>query len=235
MKQHTSDFKNNIKEMGRELKSIITYGNTTLENELYSVSMSYDGNILKSVMKKLEIESSVIIPKDTVLNYQLGLLIDNGYTSNYEYLDYGNFIVYEIEKQEDKNTYLITCYDKMLYSMKDYEAVNVQYPISVRGYINAICTKLGLTFENANDVFANYNRTLSVDVYNGIGYTFRDVLDELAQVTASTICINADDKLEIRYITETNDTINEEFFKDINVDFGEKYRSSKFNSAFKKC
>lgn len=224
MKQHTSSFKNTIKKMGRELKNIITYDNTTLEEELYSISYSYDGNILKSVMKKLEIESSVDIPKDTVLNYKLGVLVGNAY----EYLDYGNYVVYESEKQEDKDTYIITCYDKMLYSMKDYEAVNVQYPISVRNYINAICTKLGLTFENINDTFANYNRELAVDVYDGIGYTFRDVLDELAQVTASTICINKDDKLEIRYITDTNDTIDEEFLKDINVDFGEKYRSNQF-------
>ena len=56
-----------------------------------------------------------------------------------------------------------------------------------------------------------------------MGYKFRDVLDELAQVTGSIICINNDDELEIRYITETNDTINEDFFKDINVNFGEKY------------
>ena len=224
MKQHTSSFKNTIKKMGRELKSIITYDNITLEEELYSISYSYDGNILKSVMKKLEIESSVDIPKDTVLNYKLSVLVGN----SYEYLDYGNYVVYESEKQEDKDTYLITCYDKMLYSMVDYEAVNVQYPISVRNYINAICNKLGLTFENINDTFANYNRELAVDVYDGIGYTFRDVLDELAQVTASTICINENDNLEIRYITDTNDTIDEEFFKNINVDFGEKYRSSQF-------
>lgn len=224
MKLHSANFKNNIKKIGRQLKSIITYDNTTLEEELYSISYSYDGNILKSVMQKLEIESIVDIPKDTILNYKLGVLVGN----SYEYLDYGNYVVYESEKQEDKDTYLITCYDKMLYSMKDYEAVDVQYPISVRSYINAICTKLGLIFENINDTFANYNRELAVDVYDGIGYTFRDVLDELAQVTASTICINEDDKLEIRYITDTNDTIDEEFFKNINVDFGEKYRSSQF-------
>lgn len=226
MKNHSNNFKNIIKKIGRKLDVIISYVNSdiVLSDELFSVHFCYYGNILKSVMKKLEIESSVDIPKDTVLNYKLGVLVGN----SYEYLDYGNYVVYESEKQEDKDTYIITCYDKMLYSMKDYEAVDVQYPISVRNYINAICNKLGLTFENINDTFANYNRELAVDVYDGIGYTFRDVLDELAQVTASTICINKDDKLEIRYITDTNDTIDEEFLKDINVDFGEKYRSSQF-------
>ena len=116
----------------------------------------------------------------------------------------------------------------MLYSMKDYESLGITYPISIRDYINAICTHLGLTFANANDTFPNYNRMIQNELYltaNGetMGYKFRDVLDELAQVTGSTICINNDDELEIRYITETNDTINEDFFQDINVKFGEKY------------
>lgn len=231
MKQHTANFKTQLKEMGREFDNIITYGNTTLDEELYSVKFSYDGNILKSVMKVLEVESSVNIAKDTIINYQLGLLVG----SSYEYMNYGNFVVYKSEKQEDKGTYLITCYDKMLYSMTNYEELTIQYPITVRNYISAICTKLGLTFQNANDTFANYNRNILVDLYKGLDYTFRDILDELAQVTASTICINADDKLEIRYINNTNDTINEEYFKNINVDFGEKYRSSKFYCIIKKC
>ena len=87
MKQHTANFKTQLKEMGREFKSQITYGNTTLDEELYSVKFSYDGNILKSVMKVLEVESSVDIAKNTVINYQLGLLVG----SSYEYMDYGNF------------------------------------------------------------------------------------------------------------------------------------------------
>ena len=32
-----------------------------------------------------------------------------------------------------------------------------------------------------------------------------------------------DDELEIRYINDTEDTINEEYLKDVNVNFGEKY------------
>ena len=149
-------------------------------------------------------------------------------TQLYEYLNYGNFIVKESEKQEDYNSYKITCYDKMLYSMVDYEDLGITYPITIRNYINSICAKLGLIFKNANETFANYNRQIVSELYldsggNKLGYTYRDVLDELAEVTASTICINNNDQLEIRYLTETNDTIDEDYFKDTKVDFGEKY------------
>lgn len=229
MKAHTSSFKEQIKTMGRELDSKITYTlngvNIELGKEqLNSITPTYQGALLKSVMKELDIDSNVYIPEKTILNYQFGVKV-NG---EYEYINYGNYVVYKAEKQEDTNSYKLTCYDKMLYSMIDYEKMNITYPISIRDYINAICNKLGLTFKNANSTFANYDKQIQNELYldssgNSLGYTFRDVLDELSQVTASCICINENDELEIRYINETNDTIDEEFLKDINVNFGERY------------
>lgn len=225
MKQHTQDFKNQIKEMGREFISMLTYTDENeeeviLTEELYSVSLNYEGALLKSVMKRLNIESSVDIPKNTIVDYKLGMQV-NGL---YEILDYGNFVVYESEKQEDSDTYSITCYDKILYSMKDYEEVELEYPVTVREYIEGLCNTIGISFANAGTSFANYDRTIYTDLYKDIGYTYRDVLDELAQVTASTICINANDELEIRYIPSSAvDTLDEQFLKDVNVNFGEKY------------
>lgn len=229
MKVHTSGLKTNISTMGRDLDSKITYelNGETIElgsDELNSISPHYKADILKSVMKQLDLDSKIDIPIGTEINYQFGVKV-NG---QYEYLDYGNYIVYSSERQEDLRSYKITCYDKMLLSMKDYEDMSITYPISLRNYLSEICDYLGITFANISDNFANYNRTIQNELYldsegNSLGYTFRDVLDEIAQATGSTICINEDDELEIRYITETNDTIDEDFFKNINVNFGEKY------------
>ena len=229
MKAHTSNLKNQIKTMGRELDSKISYTlngvNVELGKEqLNSITPTYQGALLKSVMKELDIDSNVYIPEKTILNYQFGVKV-NG---EYEYINFGNYVVYKAEKQEDTNSYKLTCYDKMLYSMVDYEKMNITYPISIRDYIKAICDKLGLTFANASDTFANYDKQIQNELYldedeNSLGYTFRDVLDELSQVTASCICINGNDELEIRYINDTNDTIDEEFLKDVNVKFGEKF------------
>ena len=229
MKAHSSDLKTIISKMGKQLDNIITYelNGETIElgnDDLNSISPHYKADILKSVMKQLDIDSNVDIPLGTEINYQFGVKV-NG---QYEYLNYGNYIVYSSEKQEDLNSYKIVAYDKMLYSMVDYVDMGITYPITIRNYINAICNYLGLTFKNANDTFANYNRQIQGELYldsqgNSMGYKFRDVLDELAQATGSTICIDDNDQLEIRYITETNDTIDEDYFKDINVTFGEKY------------
>lgn len=229
MKTHTNGFKTNIAKIGRDLDSIITYelNGDTVElgtEQLNSITPHYKADILKSVMKQLDIDSSVDIPIGTVINYQFGVKVGQAY----EYLDFGNYIVNKSERQEDLYSYKITCYDKMLLSMVDYVDMGITYPITIRDYISTICTHLGITFANGSDTFTNYEKEIPKELFlsddgNSLGYTFRDVLDQLAQVTASTICINDDDELEIRYITETNDTIDEDYFKNVNVDFGKKY------------
>lgn len=229
MKNITNNYKNEIKKFGRQINIKISYENNSQEielgsSQLNSVSLHYEGNILKSVMKQLDLDSNVNIPIGTNLTCQFGVLVNN----QYEYINLGNFIVKDSEKQEDLYSYKITCYDSLLLSMKDYNRLEITYPITIRNYLQAICDYLGITFANSTDTFANYNKQIQNELYldesgGSLGYTFRDVLDELAQVTASTICINDDDELEIRYINNTQDTINEKYLKNINVNFGEKY------------
>ena len=221
MKAHTNAFKEQIKEMGRELDSLITFDGVELGAEqLNSITPSFESSILKSAMKMLEIDSNVEIPKGSVVNYKFGVKINGAY----EYLDFGNYIVKDAEKQEDTLSYKVVCYDKMLNTMKDYTTLqNGTFPMSVRDYINNLCLDCGLTFKNASDEFANYDKIIESDLYADLGYTYRDIFDELSTVTASTICLDKEDRVEVRYITDTLDTIDEEYLKDINVNFGEKY------------
>lgn len=230
MKTHTNRFKEEIGSNGRQLDSIITYqlngvAQTLTSEQLNGVTPTFQGAILKSVMKQLDVDSNVDIPIGTSINYKFGVLVDG----TFEYLNFGNYIVYSSEKQEDLESYKLICYDKLLFSMMDNQDLGVAYPISVRDYLKALCNKLGLQFKNANDNFVNYSRMIKQELYVGLDYTYRDILDELAQVTASTICLNENDELELRYISNNAvDTIDEEYLKDINVNFGEKY--GKINS-----
>ena len=162
MKVHTNQFKENIKSMGKEIDSIITYGNTTLHDELYSVTPLFEGNILKSVMKQLDVETSIDIPIGTVINYQLGVKVEE----NYEYLDYGNYVVIKSEKQEDLGTYKLTCYDKLIYSMKQNESLGVTYPIKIKDYLTALATKIGLTVKSGT--FYNQDLYINEELYEGL-------------------------------------------------------------------
>jgi hypothetical protein len=220
MKAHTSGFKTTLIELGRELKGVITYGNTTLEEEIYSITPHYNADLLKSVMKQLDIELSVDIPLNTIINCQIGIKVNE----QYEMLNYGNYVVYKSEKQEDTNTYKLTCYDKMLYSMKQNEDLGINYPIKIKDYLIALGNKIGLSV--ANTTFYNQDMKIPSELYLGQEYTYRDILDEIAQATGSIICLNENDEIEVRYPTQTNDTIDEDYLKDINVDFRTKVWSN---------
>lgn len=217
MKAHTSQFKTAIKQLGRKLKGIITYDDVTLEDEIYSITPHYEGAILKSVMKQLDIEATIDIPIGTILNCQIGILVGN----DYEMLNFGNYIVNKSEKQEDKGTYKITCYDKLLYSMRQNEDMHITYPISIKNYLTRVASMLGLTV--ATTLFYNSDLMIQGELYLGLEYTYRDILDEIAQATGSIICLNENDEIIVKYPTQTNDTIDEDFLKDVNVDFGQKY------------
>lgn len=211
MKQITQQFKDEIKAFGKQIDSKITYnieGNEYVlgKTELNSITPSFEGAILKSVMKKLVVDSNVEIPAGTIIKYEFGVLTDKT-NDTYEYINYGDYVVKDIEVQEDTNSYILTCYDKMLYAMKEYQAFINEYPITIREYIDELAKYLQLDFKNREEEFVNYNLTIPDEKYldsNGksLDYTYRDVLDELAQATASTICINENNQLEIRYINE---------------------------------
>lgn len=233
MKSHTSGFKEEIKTLGKQQSVRITYKEnnvtkTLTDEDINSATPNYEANLLKSVMKGLDLDSNVDIPLDTEIKFEYGLLVNGAY----EYLNYGTYIVKESEKQEDKLSYKITCYDKLLYSMKDYEHIDITYPCTIKQYLVALCNKIGLQFKDSD--FANASRQITNELfmtinedgtYSSMGYTYRDVLDQIAETTGGCICMTLDDKVEVRYINQTNDTIDEEYINDTNVNFGEKYRT----------
>ena len=229
MKEHSNNFETEIKTYGRQQAVQVIFEQDgqqiVLDNEnVFSATPNFKASLLKSAMKSLILDCSVKIPVGTRLQFKYGILVNNAY----EYLDFGYYIVNKIEKKEDARSYEITCYDKMMLAMVDYINIGIEYPITIRNYINSICNHLEIDFGSNQDQFVNYDKEIPSELYldangNSLGYTFRDVLDELSQVTASVICIDENDQLIVRYPTETNKIIDEDYLKNINVNFGEKY------------
>lgn len=353
MKNVSQHFKDSIKKFGREIDAKITYeqNNETIELgalELNSLSLHYEGAILKSIMKELEIESSVDIPIDTWINFKFGVktyrnLFDkNNYTQHllikedgtenpnssvtsssnfilvdpstqytlsfkinyanaafrihlydsnknwiqqatkytsinsnnrqsttiittagtkyvrftfrdsdnasqnakdiqfekgntattyeefsgeYEYIDFGEFKVVESERQEDTYNYKLTCYDKMIDFMKEYEYIGASFPITIRDYLDYLCSQIGI---NTSGSFANEDKELTFDPFldadnNTLGYTYRDILDQIAEAGGTSFFINSSNALVARLYNTTTEQIDEKSLKDINVNFAEKY------------
>ena len=198
MKKHTKEFKSSISTFGRELDSKITVLGTELileKEDLFSITPITNSTLLKTVMKEVDFESKKQIGIGQEVNIKSGVKV-NG---EYEYIDYGNYSVYKSEYKAETDTYSHICYDKMLKTMIDYTPLDITYPINLREYITAIATKCGLEFADKNSAFANYNTSINEDHFSNGNYTFRDVLDYIAQLVGGWLCINDNDELEIRY------------------------------------
>lgn len=247
MKQVSEAFKQAIRKYGRQIDVIIEYTENGVSkmlntDTLFSVTPIVRANLLKSVMKQLNFESYEKVPKDTWLHIRFGVLVDKALTvqdvhqmrvdrlnstevrllQGFDYMDLGDYIVAEEpEYNADTLNYSHKCYDKMIYAMKDYEPLNVMYPIKIKDYLTSICNKIGIPI--ADVTFYNQDREIQNELYEGLGYKYRDVLDEIAEATGSIICINDNNQLEVKYLSETNEIINEDSLKDVNVSFSEKY------------
>lgn len=251
MRTHTSDFKQAIKELGRVIdgkifyypnynliseddETILTeadielvseqYNNSSsieIDSELiYSMELLKNGNLLKSLMKQFNFEAKYEINIGSVVNPKFGLEV----SGSFEYLDYGKYVIYSKEYNLDSETWSYVCYDMMLYSMIKYIPMSsVTYPITIRDFIGEIANKMGVGFASSNDSFVNYNQLINEELFENKGYTIRDILDKLSQITASNILINEDNELEVAYVNDTQDTIDEEYLKDVNVAFGKVF------------
>ena len=214
MKQVSTGYKNQIKEMGREIDSIITYYNhyqVITENnkyiltedgqkilteqinqgsyiditaeDIYSVKIITHGDLLKTMMKELDFEVRQDMKIGSLVSYKFGLKV-NG---QYEYVDYGEFIVQNKEFNEDTKTYSYVAYDKMLFTMIPYEEQDISEltgPYTLFDLASYCCQYCGLNL--GVEYFPNEDREINDDTLsilkNG-NFTFRDVLDFITEVT----------------------------------------------------
>jgi len=230
MKANYANIKSKIYKMGRAIevqlvnsKTDGTFIKNITSDDINYLSLHYEGGLLTSVMKQLDIQSNDAI--------DIGTVLQASFSVSGESTGLGTYFVYSCEKQEDSNDYKIIAYDGLFYSMQDYEDLGLTYPITIRTFLKAICTKIGLSFDDTA-TFPNYDKQITKELYldtdgNSMGYTYRNVLTEIAQATGGTICINdtvsGGKTLVIRYINNTGDTIDEKYFKDTNVSFGKKF------------
>ena len=218
MKNVTSNFKEEIRKNGRQLDSKITINGLEFGKEIFnSITPKFNVSLFKTIMKGVEIDSNIFIPKNSKINVKSGVLVNN----QYEYVDYGNYTSpKESEINEDTKSWKVTIYDKILDSMIDYD-LQVEYPISVRNYWLAIFNRLNWDTSGIPETFTNSSKIIGQDVHSGIGYTFRDVLDELCSISGVWL-VDINGIPTILRPNRTNETIDETYLSDTNVTIKQK-------------
>ena len=155
------------------------------------------------------------ISKASTLNIELGVKVNN--SLEYEYLDYGEYVIYNIEEKIDTNSYKLTLYDNLIKTHIEYD-LNLSFPMTVLDLLQAICNRFEFNLMTTN--FANANEIIDVDKYTGLNYTFRDILDEIAGTAGGFIKIRGNN-LYVCYPTDTGEIIDENDLEKLTI--GDKF------------
>lgn len=217
-------FKNAIQEYGKEITASFVCGGVTYpDSQIISMIPHYEGKLFSTVMRCLDIqldskELSADGDGDTTVITSPKLGVKAMGDTEYSYKTFGTYII-KAQKYDDDTGFLnLECYDLMLQSMIPYDIeLDFTAGITVKGLLDAICSRLG--WKAGYDSFTNSDVVIDGEKFDNT-YTFRDVLDQIAQVAAGVIAFK-NDTLCVLYPTSTGEIIDASNLRSLRI--GEKY------------
>lgn len=234
-------FKEAINEYGKEITASFSCGGVTYRDDvILSMNPHYEGSLLGTVMKCLDIEIKntlagnasaivgVAIAGEAVAG--VGNVSDASIIrtprfgvkgpddADYSYIEYGTHIVKEKKHDEEQDTVSLECYDLMIKSMIPYDlSLDYTKGVTVKDFLDAICDRLGW-IKGYTD-FYNSGVLVDEEKYDSSD-TFRDALDDIAEVAGGMIGF-VGDELRVIYPTDSGEVIDEESLKTLKI--GKKY------------
>lgn len=199
----------------------ITGESVTVEEDGYgNVILNIPGATVTTIGNEVVVESpdSLKLERGTeISNVSVGVkAIDQ---SQYSMMDLGLFVIEEIEWDKANSSVVLKCYDEMLYAMVPYD-LELTFPMTLREYAEAVCDRFGWSLKNES--FVNESVVIEEEKYDST-YTFRDVLDEIAQAAAGTIAF-VDGDISILYPTDSGETYDaENMISSDGITIGELY------------
>ena len=203
----SNEFKRAMTSPVKELDAYIRCENANIRSsdDLISFKLSCDTGMCKTGMRKLEAKylgEHNLLGKWVHVGF--GVKISNG---TFEYLDYGSFLVSEITYTKDTGVTQIVGYDKMINAMSEYRKLVIDYPINLLDYTKLLCRECNLELGNETLPIMN-DWEIKEELWENInGITYRDILVQIAQVTASTCIISNDDKIYFKSLNKTNEQL----------------------------
>lgn len=180
-------FSEAIRTLGREFTTNIEIDGKKVNGEyIKSFEPYFNGSLFTANMKCFSVE----IKKDanllwdyikgSVVNAQLGCRPDS--ESEYSYKDFGTYTVYDCEYSAENKTYKLICYDNMLKAMV-MSSIGNSSGHTIDSLINTVVNFIGCKVDKSNIV----NLSQPVAVTDLSVYTYRQILEFIAQCTATTI------------------------------------------------
>lgn len=219
MKQVSNNFKDFIRTYGRQFDHKLKINDIDISpDDIYYLKPKFNISLFKTVMKSLEIDYKYNIASNSKINLKSGAKLND---NPYEYIEYGNYYsIKDSTLNEDTNSYTNILYDKMVESMIDYD-LQINELITVREYLLKICNRLSWNTDNIPAQFINSTKLVNPMLHQDIGYTFRDVLDEIATITFSFFLFK-NDSFYMIYPSLSNEIIDESYLDEDKISINEK-------------
>ena len=234
-------FKEAINAYGKQITAAFNYGGVPFSGDsIISMNPHFEGSLLSSVMKCLDIEldcealngeSNAAVAgiavvgeaiaggdpeKATITGVKFGVKAPGD--ADYSYVEFGTYLIKETKKDEEQQSLSLECYDRMILSMVPYDlSLDYSKGITVKSLLDAICDRL--EWAKGYDTFHNSGVLIDEEKYDA-SVTFRDVLDEIAAVAGGMIGF-VSDELRVIYPVDSGEVVDEENLKSLKI--GKKY------------
>lgn len=168
------------------------------KKDLLSVSIKWEGGFLQSVMREAKAtymgDYNLL---DKYVDIAIGVVLAD---DSIEYIDYGAFKVVEAKYDKATDETSIKMYDKMYEFLQPYESTGFTYPATPTTLLQELATKLGISHSIGS--IGNATREFD-DVFDTLGLSYRNVLDQVCEATGSVAYINTNDELVVHKISAT--------------------------------
>lgn len=178
------------------------------------ISFTVDGqakSVGKSVLRKLTAKylgTRNIV--GTTIEVKYGVLVG----TDYEFESFGKFLVTQCETDKENGTTTLTAYDKMVYSILNYQATLFTYPTTISGLLTQLSAATGIELETDDVPFGEL--AIEEDLYANIsGTQYRNIIEDIAILGGGIAMINQNDKLEFRNIKTPTNTVDTLTYADL--------------------
>lgn len=218
------NFNEIIRKPGRQVKTEVYYlidgeRKDIGSDKVKGAKIGFNTPLIGTIIKFANLELLEEIP----VGAEIYLEITARYDEHSALKIFGAYYLKDKASYDASNkTFNHTCYDEMLLYMSDYVMIDMEYPCTISEYFNKLCMSIGL--ENNVTSLVNGSKQMASDIYADIGYTFRDVLDDIAQANGICFAINDKSIMEaIRIEIDYPVIINDDILKNSNIDFGKHF------------
>lgn len=210
-----------MQQPGKRINPIIYYtisGTTTTYNhdDITVAKPYFNAKLIGTVMKGFEAELPDSLPTNTPIYFKNTAT----YGNNSAYKIYGPYYLKESTYNADSRTYTNILYDEFLNSMVDYQPITINYPTTILDFFTQLVKELGYTTNISS--LPNGSKIIASDIYEGINYTYRSVLEDIAQATASLFYIDGNEVKLASLGTQTI-IIDDDVLEDQNIELGQHF------------